>query len=277
LKIKNIMSQFIRIISCFLLLVILVSCASQKAISEQVKLERRRTNDLQLVLDSIAVKKPDFFYTKISTSYNDTNRNVSFKTSLRMVKDSAMNLLITYAKIPIVNSIITKDSLTIVNKKDRCLIRKDLGYIKESFGIDFNYKNLEELFLGLPLDYDINQKYFQIHDPYNYILSTHRKQKIKRFEKKSKEDLVIKYFINNEVNHLKGMEISSPSDSTVIVVDYKSRELIDGFNLPKEVSIHIVTPRNSILIDLNYEKSEINQRQPLILVIPEGYEKCNEN
>jgi len=271
------MSQFIRIISCFLLLVILVSCASQKAISEQVKLERRRTNDLQLVLDSIAVKKPDFFYTKISTSYNDTNRNVSFKTSLRMVKDSAMNLLITYAKIPIVNSIITKDSLTIVNKKDRCLIRKDLGYIKESFGIDFNYKNLEELFLGLPLDYDINQKYFQIHDPYNYILSTHRKQKIKRFEKKSKEDLVIKYFINNEVNHLKGMEISSPSDSTVIVVDYKSRELIDGFNLPKEVSIHIVTPRNSILIDLNYEKSEINQRQPLILVIPEGYEKCNEN
>lgn len=271
------MNQFIKILYSFFFVVFLYACASTKEIKseELVKLDRRKTSDLQDVLDSISVKKPNFFYTKISTDYNDTNRNLSFKTSLRMVKDSAMNLLITYAKIPIVNSIITRDSLTIVNKKDRCFIKKDLSYIKESFGIDFNYRNLEELFLGLPLDYDLNQKYFQIHDPYNYIISSHRKHQIKRSEKKSKEDVVIKYYLNNALNHLKRMEIFSPSDTTQINVDYKSREFIEGYTIPKDVSIHIKTPRNNILIDLKYDKTEIDQRQPLILVIPEGYEKCD--
>ena len=260
----------------FLLCLMTVSCSVVKVSVEETKLERKKTNELIHVLDSISSKKPDFFYTKISTNYADTNRNISFKTSLRTVKDSAMNILITYAKIPIVNSTITKDSLIIVNKKEKCFIKKDLSYIKENFGIEFNYKNLEEIFLGLPLDYESNQKYFQIHEPNNYIISSHRKHKIKRTEKKAKEDLVIKYYLNNEANHLKNMEITSPSDSVQININYLSRELIDGFNLPKEVNINVKTPKNSISIELTYDKSEINQRQPLILIIPEGYEKCDE-
>jgi hypothetical protein len=191
-----------------------------------------------------------------------------------MVKDSAMNLLITYAKIPIINSSITKDSLTIVNKKDKCFIKEDLSYIKETFGIDFNYKNLEEIFLGLPLDYDSTQKYFQIHDPFNYIISSHRKHKIKRSEKKAKDDLVIKYMVNDNLNHIKGMQINSPSDSVEININYISREFLDNYSLPKEVTIQVKTPRNNMFIELQYEKAEVNIRQPLILVIPEGYEKC---
>ena len=77
------------------------------------------------------------------------------------------------------------------------------------------------------------------------------------------------------MNHLKRMEISSPSDSTSINVDYSEREVIETFTLPKIVQIKIKTPRNNITVDLTYEKSEVNQKQPLILVIPEGYEKCN--
>ena len=269
------MNQFTRLVYSIFLGALLFSCATSKIAVEEEKLERRKTADLLHVLDSIAIRKPDFFYSKITTEYSDTNRNINLKTSLRMVKDSAINLLITYMKLPIVNSIISKDSLTIVNKKDKCFINKDLSYIKDNFGIDFNYKNLEELFLGLPLDYVSEHKYFQIHEPYNYIISSHRKHKIKRTEKKAKADLVIKYFINKEMNHLKRIEISSPSDSTSINVDYNEREVIEAFTLPKVVQIKIKTPRNSITLDLTYEKSEVNQKQPLILVIPEGYEKCN--
>ena len=270
------MNQYIKLVYCVFLSAIFISCSTPKAVVEEIKLERRKTADLLYILDSISIKKPDFFYSKITTEYSDTNRHVNLKTSLRMVKDSAINLLITYMKLPIVNSIISKDSLTIVNKRDKCYIKKDLSYIKDNFGIDFNYKNLEEIFLGLPLDYDSGQKYFQIHEPYNYIISSHRKHKIKRTEKKAKDDLVIKYFINKEMNHLKKMEISSPSDSTSINLEYNEREVIDAFTLPRVVKIIIKTPRNNITVDLTYEKSEVNQKQPLILVIPEGYEKCND-
>jgi hypothetical protein len=268
------MSQFIKGVISIVLGLLFTACGSAKTLEELVKLERRKTNEMLFVLDSIALRKPDFFYSKLDTRYKDTNRQISFKTSLRMVKDSAINMLITYSRIPILNSIVSKDTLTIVNKKDKCFIREDLSYLKETFGIDFAYNNLEEIFLGLPLDYDLEQKYFQIHDPHQYIISSHRKHKIKRNEKKVREDLAIKYFLNNEFNHLKGLEIISPSDSTEIRVVYKSREMVNGYSIPKEVEMKVLTPRNNIFIELTYEKVEINIRQPLILIIPEGYEKC---
>lgn len=263
---------FIGLVSLFLLL---EGCATtDKIFDENVKLERKKTNDLIFFLDSISHKKPSFFYSKISTEYSDTNQNLKFKTSLRMVRDSAINLLFTYAKFPVANAIISKDSLTIVNKRAKCFIHQDLSYIKESFGIDFVYPNLEELFLGLPLDFDMDQKYFQIHQPNYYVISSHRKHKMKRSEKKDKEDVFVKYFMDKEVTSLAGMYISSPSDSTEIFVEYKSRELVGDYLLPNEVNINVITPRNNIKIALDYDRAEVNQPQPLILVIPSGYEQC---
>lgn len=270
------MNPITRIATYLFLCLLFASCATTKSSEELVKLERRKTVEMIAVLDSITLRKPDFFYSKIDTDYKDTTKSLSFKTSMRMVKDSAINFLITYAKIPIVNSIISKDTLTIVNKKEKCYIREDLSYLKQSFGVDFEYHNLEEIFLGLPLDYDTTQKYFQIHDPYNYIISSHRKHKIKRNGRRfqEKEDIVIKYILNNEFNHLKGLEVLSPSDSTEIIVNYISREMVDNYSIPKNVEIEVRTPRNNIFINLTYEKITINLREPLILIIPEEYGKC---
>ena len=268
---QNIKKSIFLVLSLFLLF----ACATTKEVMvEQEKLERVKTAELIHLLDSLSSKKPSFFYSKISTEYNDSSSNLKFKTSLRMVRDSAINLLFTYAKFPVANAIISKDSLTIVNKKNKCFIHEDLGYIKETFGIDFVYQNLEEVFLGLPLDFDTEQKYFQIHEDNQYIISSHRKHKIKRNEKKVKEDVLVKYIINKERTNLAGMFISSPSDSTEITVDYLTREQVETFNLPKEVKINVKTPRNNIDILLDYDKYEIDQPQPLILVIPSGYEQC---
>lgn len=272
------MSRYIKFFSLIGVMFFLFSCAKQMTEIEKEKLPRKKTQDLIEVMDSLSHKKPNFFYTKIGTDFSDTNRNISFKTSIRMVKDSAINTLITYAKFPIINSIITKDTVKIVNKRDKCYITESLGYIKNNFGIDFNYRNLEELFLGMPLDYDTTQKYFQIHDPYNYTISSHKKRDIKRLDRnerqQDKEDIVIKYFLTDDARGLKGMYIESPTDSTSIKVDYLTREMVSGYNMPKDVYIAITSPRNQMKITLNYDKTEIDEPQPLFLVIPEGYEKC---
>jgi hypothetical protein len=130
----------------------------------------------------------------------------------------------------------------------------------------------------MPLDYDTTQKYFQIHDPYNYTISSHKKRDIKRLDrndKEIKEDIIIKYFIADSLNGLKGMFIESPSDTTSIKVEYITREMVSSYNVPKEVYIVITSPRNQMRINMNYNKIEIDEPQPLHLVIPEGYEKCD--
>jgi hypothetical protein len=274
------MNQFIKFFCLIGTLLLLFSCAKKLTEADHDKLPRRKTQDLINVMDSLSHRKPDFFYTKIGTEFSDTNRNINFKTSIRMVRDSAINTLITYATIPVINSMITADTVKIVNKKDKCYIVQSLSYIKENFGIDFNYRNLEELILGMPLDYDTTQKYFQIHDPHRYTISSHKKREIKRFDRndripeKEREDIIIKYFLTDDAQGLKGMFIESPSDSTTIQVDYLTREIVTNYNIPKDVYIQITSPKNQMRIVMSYNKTEIDQYQSLFFVIPEDYEKC---
>jgi hypothetical protein len=242
------------------------------------KLPRKRTQKLLSIMDSLSTNQPAFFYAKIGTDFSDTNRSVSFKTSIRMVNDSATNVLITYAKIPIVNATITGDSITLVNKKDKCYIKESLGFIKESFGVEFDYNHLEELVMGYPLGYDTSQRYFKLNEPFDYTISSHKKRELKRLDrqplKESRENVIVKYILNDSLNALRGMIIESPDDTTTIVVNYLERIAVDRYILPKKVSLTITSPRNTIRMVLDYEKIEVNNPQQLYLVIPEEYEKC---
>ena len=268
------MSRLIKAIFLFLIVFLSFSCGRKIVLLHPEKVERRKTSELVDALDSLILQKPQFFYTKISTKFKDTTQSLSFKTSIRMVRDSAMSANITFASIPIINSLLTPDSLVIVDKKNKCYQIGKLAFIKESFGVDFSYKNVEELVLGLPLAYDTTQKYFQIHDPFNYIISSHRKREIKRTERKDLDDIIIKYFLTSDAKNLKRMEIESPSDSTRVYVDYLTRQTSANFSAPLDVLIQIFTPRNRIEVELNYDKIEIEERPDVFIVIPESYEIC---
>ncbi|MDR0801590.1 DUF4292 domain-containing protein [Fluviicola sp.] len=274
-------------------LLLLVSCARRPLAEKPVKVEKRKTTELIQVMDSLSSLRPNSFYTKIKCHFSDTNRRISFKASIRSIKDSIINPIITYAGIPIVNSLIRHDSLFISNRKDKCAIRTNMSYIKESFGVDFDYRNIEELLLGLPIAYDTTQKYFQINDPYNYIISSHRKRIIKK-ENKSKHDkdkdnnnpkkdkndneegdnIMIRYFIHPSLKSISRVIIDSPEDTTHISVNYLSRDTVNTYLLPKEVVIDIVTARNHIVLTMDYDKTEINIPQEIYFVIPENYDIC---
>lgn len=269
------MSRYISVL-LILLASLTISCSKKIIAENTVRLERKKTSELVNALDSLSMLRPNTFYSKIATKYRDTTQDVSFKTSIRMVRDSAMSALITFASLPIFNSILTPDSLTILNKRAKCFTKTKLSYIKENFGISFAYTNVEELLLGMPLAYEKDLKYFQIHDPYNYIVSSHRKREIRRADKKEKmhDDIIFKYFLQNDLKGLKRMEVESKSDTATVEVNYLSRNNVDGYSIPEQVNIRIFTPRNNIEIWMNYDKIDINVPQQLFLVIPEGYGAC---
>ncbi|OGS78216.1 MAG: hypothetical protein A3D31_14710 [Candidatus Fluviicola riflensis] len=281
-------------------LALVVSCSPKlHPEAELEKVERRKTDVLVAALDTMSQLRPTYFYSKIKCAYSDTNQNKSFKTSIRMVKDSAVNALITFATIPIINSIVRPDSVIITNRQDKCVIRRDLDFIKEQFGVSFDYRNIEELLLGLPIGFDTTQKYFQIHDPHNYILSSHKKREIRR-ETRNKperdrngrlirredrdnrngeeegEDVILKYYLTNDLRTLKSIFIDSPDDTTNIQIDYLTRDSIDHYLVPNEVQMVIVTPRNRLVITLDYERTEVNVPQEIRFVIPEEYGECSE-
>lgn len=278
---KSITIQFTSIL---LGLVLVSSCAKKLTEGDGVKVKRIKTQDLVETMDSLALATPLTFYSKISTKYRDTTRSISFKNSVRLIQDSALNSIITYAGIPVVNALITKDSLNVVNKRDKCVVRADLNFLRENFGVDFTFRNMEEILYGKPLDFDNTLKYFQIHEPFQYVLSSHRKMKIRRLDKdkdvnrdrrkEEEENIIFKYFIDSTGKQLSGMEIFSPNDTARILVRYLNRQKVGKYNLPEEVELEISTPRNNIFMRMTYDKIEVDEPQTLYFIIPEGYEDC---
>ncbi len=255
------------------------------------RLEKHKIQVLERVLDSLSQIRPASFYSKAKCNYSDTNQRISFKTSIRAIKDSLINPLITYAGIPIVNSLIRPDSLFISNRKDKCYIKTTVGYIKDAFGVDFEYKNIEELLLGLPVAFDTTERYFLINNPFKYIVSSHRKHILKKESKEfkikeknhldrspKKEDLddqvLIQYYINSSLTSIDRIIVDSPSDTTRITVDYLSRDTISSFLMPKDLRVDIQTKRNHIVLEMAYDRSEINTPQEIRFIIPEEYEEC---
>jgi hypothetical protein len=252
----------------------LVACGKSKQAEIAEKLPKVKDELLIAKLDSLSKRRPKEFYTKISSKYSDKELKVSFKTSIRMRADSALNALITFARFPIYNSIVTPDTLTIVDKRNNCYIKEGMSYLKSTFNIDFEHKNIEEFLLGLPVGWDPNEKYHQINDPYNYVISSHNKRSLRKSSKDDSGDVYIRYFLSNDAEQLKRIIIDSPADTTSIVVNYFSYEMVNGYSVPLDSDITVYTPRDTIYIDLKYTKSTINEPSELFLVIPENYTRC---
>lgn len=268
---RNIFSPFLFIT----MIVFLAACGTSKSISavEKEKLPKVKEEMLIERLDSLYKIKPDFFYTKLSTKYADSTKNHSFTTTVRMRSDSAVQATITFAKIPTFNTMVTLDSITLVDRTDKCFVQEKLDFFKDIFDIDFSYKNIEEILLGLPIDWETDQKYHQIRNQYNYIISPQTKRKIRRLDT-GDNGVIIRYFMTDDAKQLEKVIIDSPKDTISIVVEYKEREKIKGYDIPTKADVNIKTKKNNYSISFKYSKTEINEPRILYLTIPSKYERC---
>lgn len=259
----------------FLLLfgLVLIACSKNNT-GGGVKLSKKKDAELVQVLGVLSSLEYDWFYSRIATKYSDTAQNISFKTTLRVRADSATIMTISYARIPFVNALVTVDSVKVSNKKDKCYTKESINFIEKKFGVDFGLKNVEELMMGLPLDFHPERKYFQMNSDQGYTLCSHSKKDLKKMNNGELNEVAMFYTLSPELDQLTSMTVLSPENKTEIRVDYKTRELIDSILFPKLVEIRIITPVQEISIDMEYKKTRVNKVEQIHFVIPESYEKC---
>lgn len=249
------------------------SCAKNGA-SDGEKLSKLKDGDIREAITEISHQSFDYFYAKIATKYKDSTQNVSFKISVRMRKDSVVNTLLTYARLPIYNTLITPDTIKMVDKREKCVMIESLEYFKKKFAVDVQFNNIEEFFLGTPVAFDETQKYYRVNDPYSYTLCSHKKSEIKKNIRKDKREIITYYTLAEDLKSLKQQRIESPQDSTTILIDYVERAFVDDLLLPKKVKITVIMPRQELAVFLDYKKIRLNEKERIHFVIPEKYEEC---
>lgn len=87
-------------------------------------------------------------------------------------------------------------------------------------------------------------------------------------------EIITFYRISDDLTNLRMMRIESPEDSAIIQIDYLEREWVDGFYVPTEVDLYLLTPKKEMKIRLEYRKTRMNEAELIYFVIPESYERC---
>ena len=253
------------------------SCSRKviEPISDKPAIPKLKEKDLVQSLDSLSQLKCESFYSKIGVELTNEKQNVSFKTSLKNIKDSAISAIITYVRFPVFSALASKDSVTLKNISEKCFSKKDLAYFSNIFGVDVTYKNLEELIFGRPIGFDPSLKYYSLNIPNLHALTTQRKKQRKKANSIKNNNLIFTYYFNDFATKLQSIRITSIENSTELQLDYLSYQVIDSFTIPKEIKMTIIKPDSNTKILLKYGKVEIDKKQELIMLIPENYEECN--
>lgn len=270
------MNQVTKYLFILLTLGSLIGCSPKMVlpILPEVKVERVKTAELVASLDSLYKLQVNSFYAKVDTRYKDTSSNYSFKTSIRSIKDSAITLVATYSGFPVLGAIITPDSLKYNNKRNKCYSISNLNQLKDQFNVDFDFKILQQLLLGVPFGYSPEHKYYQIHESNVYVLCNYKKREVKKLERKSLDDFIIKYYLSTS-RDLQKIEIENPKDYNKVIITFSDRKEINGYLIPHLISVFVKTSSNNLYLDLEYERVEINEEQEIYFTIPESYEICN--
>ena len=162
-----------------------------------------------------------------------------------------------------------------IRDRDKCYTGKAISEYSELWGIELSFENIQELLFGLPIGYTSDSKYHVLSNPYEYVISTHKKREQKKSEKRHKTNLIYTYKLNSKANRLSSAQIYSPADSFKIDINYVEWQEKEDRLYPKEMVVFLSGPKTSAEIKMVFNKLKINTPRKLSLIIPESYDPCN--
>ena len=274
---------FFLILLSFFALMMSSSCAHKKNLPNKIT---KRISDKDLREALFNLEKTDFnnFYSKINIDFKTSKKAQSFSTTVKMVVDSAFAG--TFKKGPIVlgTYMVDKDSIKSTNKIDKCYFTENLSFISSIIGVELNYDFFQSVILGKPIDLNTEKKYKQIKDKNKqyYILSSHSKHKFKRIENdklknnnENSDDIFMQYYFTPDSLNLAKIHIELPYDTVSVFINYLETDVVDTYKVPKYTTVKIINPKDSVMLQLDYNRIQINEPKELQFSIPDNYENCN--
>ena len=192
-----------------LLLIPLVVLSSCK-ISKDVNKERTNYRNPEKVIDFTRSNNLKYSTAtmKANITLSDEARKLSFKASLRVKKDSVLWSSMTLLGIAGARTLITNDSIKVVNYKENNFIVEDYTVLQEYLNTDIlTLSNFQNLILGDWIELSEVAKYRLKIDDDNYYVSTLSERRIEKdwYEKKL-EKLEKKKEKKEEKDSEKGLE-----------------------------------------------------------------------
>ncbi len=278
MKIKPAMKKLIIIGIVLAVIFAIQSCHTTKQINKAISTRDTTVNtgnntssadSLQLIHETMTRLKNHYidyktFNAKIKVEYEDTKgKQPDITAIVRIIKDSAIwvSLSATIFNVEVYRMLITKDSVVLMNTRDKEVQYRSLDYLQEITEIPFDYKTIQELLIGNPVFLDSTVIGFKKVD-FKILVST-----VGSFFK----HLITLSAINSLVLHSKLDDVNVTRNRTADITydDYENKNGID-FSTYREIT---VSEKNRLDIRLKYKQYEFNKELSVSLKVPKNYKR----
>ncbi len=259
-----------------LISVLLFQCKAKKPLITDLEVEES-TSKLQAdtIVSNLLLNNFEFkdLKAKIRTKFKSREKqNLMFGTFIKMKKDESIHATISILNIPIVVALITPDSLKFINKKDQEYFVGDFSYVRELLKTDISFEEIQNLLIGNPIRLDSNKSNYLIEENEEVYLSSLSQKQLDKRKKATtlSSDWLVKYWVNELYKPGKTVILNDSAETSITVTqaDFKK---VDGQQFPNRTVAEIITPKDSIVVQLNYQRVKINSNVDYEFSIPSHY------
>ena len=211
---------------------------------------------------AISKNRVDFkkFRSRVKTTYDDGKRSQQVIVNIRMEKDKAIwisaNMLVPIAKI-----LITPIKVSFFEKFQKTFFEGDITFINNQFNTNFDFEDIQNLLIGLPLA-DLNRgRWETISHPKYYILTP----------KSSKTQLRPTFFYDPSDFSLREQRFLVSGTMQSLTIKYINYQRLEGEFLPREIEISLFDGLDLKRITLEYTRVDFPDQLSLPFKIPDGY------
>jgi len=199
---------------------------------------------------------------RIKATYNDGAREQQLVIQFRMEKKKKLWLSATML-IPIAKLMITPQEVFFYEKFQKTFFQGNFDLINTPYNTDFDYSDIENLFLGKPFLEPSEGRWKQISNPQYYIL----------IPQGNRTGLTPTLFFDPVSFLLKEQRFILPGTSYNLTIKYLRHIKIDGVSLPSLIEITLFDGTVSQRLELEFSRTDFTEGLTFPFEIPQGYSK----
>lgn len=220
----------------------------------------------QITRENLKKNYIDFktFSAKIKVESQDSKgKNPDITAVVRIVKDSAIwiSLSATFLNVEVYRALITKDSVVLMDKREKTVQYRSLDYLQEVTKIPFDFKTLQDLLIGNPIFYNDQSATFKKVD--NYILVNSADANFKNLMTLTPDNSLL-YRIK-----LDDVDMARNRTANISYDEYERSNDI-SFSTYREISI---SEKNKLDVQMKYKQFDFNKELSVGFSIPKNYKR----
>lgn len=242
--------------------IVLTSCKANKNMSDANAIAKETSSKKVAKKHFAANFDKKTVDAKLKVNFNNGKTNQSLTVNLLMEKDKVIYLKGTKF-ITVFKAKITPTSVSYYSPFAKHYFEGDFSMIEKLLGVEINFDQLQNLFLGQSL-LNVKEEKQELQIVNNaYVLSP----------EKQAELFSIFYTINPTHFKLDEQSIINVDKNLRLDIKYPSYGLIDKINFPSEINVKAKSEKSLTEIDLVYKSVEFNTNIKMSFDIPSGYKQ----